>query len=61
MHNVVSAIDGTSHEIQILFNEPQALVSFKKYMPPPLPYFKVNIYISEQYLFFCHQTGMVGH
>jgi hypothetical protein len=24
--------------------KPQALVSFKKYMPPPLPYFKVNIY-----------------
>jgi hypothetical protein len=23
---------------------PQALVSFKKGMPPPLPYFKVNIY-----------------
>jgi hypothetical protein len=23
--------------------ESQALVSFKKYMPPPLPYFKVNI------------------
>jgi hypothetical protein len=23
---------------------PQALVSFKKYMPLPLPYFKVNIY-----------------
>jgi hypothetical protein len=22
--------------------ESQALVSFKKYMPPPLPYFKVN-------------------
>jgi hypothetical protein len=22
---------------------PQAFVSFKKYMPPPLPYFKVNI------------------
>jgi hypothetical protein len=22
---------------------PQALDSFKKYMPPPLPYFKVNI------------------
>jgi hypothetical protein len=22
----------------------QALVSFQKYMPPPLPYFKVNIY-----------------
>ena len=21
----------------------QALVSFKKYMPPPLPYFKVNM------------------
>jgi hypothetical protein len=25
-------------------NTAQALVSFKKYMPPPLPYFKVNIY-----------------
>jgi hypothetical protein len=25
-------------------SESQALVSFKKYMPPPLPYFKVNIY-----------------
>ena len=25
-------------------SNPQALVSFKKYMPPPLPYFKVNIY-----------------
>jgi hypothetical protein len=24
-------------------NDPQALDSFKKYMPPPLPYFKVNI------------------
>jgi hypothetical protein len=24
--------------------DPQALVSFKKYMSPPLPYFKVNIY-----------------
>jgi hypothetical protein len=24
-------------------SEPQALVSFKKYIPPPLPYFKVNI------------------
>jgi hypothetical protein len=24
-------------------SHPQALVSFKKYMPPPLPYFKVNI------------------
>ena len=44
MPNVVSAIDGTSHEIQILSNEQQALVSFKKYMPPPLPFFKVNIY-----------------
>jgi hypothetical protein len=22
----------------------QALVSFKKYIPPPLPYFKVNIF-----------------
>jgi hypothetical protein len=27
---VVSAIDGTSHEIKIPSNEPQALVSFKK-------------------------------
>jgi hypothetical protein len=27
----------------ILEHTPQALVSFKKYMPPPLPYFKVNI------------------
>ena len=44
MPNVVSAIDGTSHEIQIPSNEPQALVSFKTYMAPPLPYFKVNIY-----------------
>ena len=44
MPNVVSAIDGTSHEIQIPSNEPQALVSFKKYMPPLLPYFKVSIY-----------------
>jgi hypothetical protein len=24
-------------------NNPQTLASFKKYMPPPLPYFKVNI------------------
>ena len=24
--------------------DPQTLVSFKKYMPPPLPYFKVNIF-----------------
>ena len=24
--------------------QPQALVSFKNYMPPPLPYFKVYIY-----------------
>ena len=44
MPNVVSAMDGTSHEIQIPSNEPQALVSFQKYMPPPLPYFKLNIY-----------------
>jgi hypothetical protein len=36
--------DRTSHEIQIPSNEPQALVSLKKYMPHPLPYFKVNIY-----------------
>jgi hypothetical protein len=27
----------------ILASPAQALVSFKKYMPPPLPYFKVNI------------------
>ena len=25
-------------------SETQAVVSFKKYMPSPLPYFKVNIY-----------------
>ena len=29
---------------QMLLSRPQALVSFKIYMPPPLPYFKVNIY-----------------
>ena len=29
---------------RILAQRTQALVSFKKYMPPPLPYFKVNIY-----------------
>ena len=29
--------------IDIRSPNPQALVSFKKYMPPPLPYFKVNI------------------
>ena len=28
----------------VIGTRPQALVSFKKYMPPPLPYFKVNIY-----------------
>ena len=28
---------------QYLTRLAQALVSFKKYMPPPLPYFKVNI------------------
>ena len=44
IHNVVSAIDRTSHEMQIPSNEPQALVSFKKYMSPPLLYFMVNIY-----------------
>jgi hypothetical protein len=27
----------------VYVNCPQALVSFKKYIPPPLPYFKVNI------------------
>ena len=27
-----------------LLDRSQALVSFIKYMPPPLPYFKVNIY-----------------
>jgi hypothetical protein len=33
--------------VQLLFAvvvHAQALVSFKKYMPPPLPYFKVNIW-----------------
>jgi hypothetical protein len=34
MHNVVSAIDRTSHEMQIPSNEPQALVSFKKIYAP---------------------------
>ena len=29
--------------VSFLKASPQALVSFKKYMPPPLPYFKVNI------------------
>jgi hypothetical protein len=28
----------------IYSHRPQVLVSIKKYMPPPLPYFKVNIY-----------------
>ena len=28
----------------IFYHRSHALVSFKKYMPPPLPYFKVNIY-----------------
>jgi hypothetical protein len=28
----------------LIGTHPQAFVSFKKYMPPPLPYFKVNIY-----------------
>jgi hypothetical protein len=51
MPNVVSAIDGTSHEIQIPSNEPQALVSFKKYMPPPLLYFKVNM---EMIMWHCY-------
>jgi hypothetical protein len=31
-------IDGKNYQVN-----PQALVSFKKYMPFPLPYFKVNI------------------
>jgi hypothetical protein len=33
------------HIESVLMNicNPQALFSFKKYMPPPLPYFKVNI------------------
>ena len=31
-----------SERMTISIAEPQALVSFKKYMPPPLPYFKVN-------------------
>ena len=32
-----------SHVLKCLWKS-QAFVSFKKYMPPPLPYFKVNIY-----------------
>ena len=31
------------NDIWIFLNVSQALVSFKKYMPPTLPYFKVNI------------------
>jgi hypothetical protein len=32
------------HHFKAIYQFPkQALVSFKKYMPPPLPYFKVNI------------------
>jgi hypothetical protein len=34
---------GTTMNARESENYPQALVSFKKYMPPPLPYFKVNI------------------
>jgi hypothetical protein len=34
-------IDFLMNYIAVLFA--QALVSFKKYMPPPLPYFKINI------------------
>ena len=34
-HAITSGSTTTAH--------PQALVSFKKYMPPPLPYFKVSI------------------
>ena len=37
---------GTNFYTSIVHNTSilaQALVSFKKYMPPPLPYFKVNI------------------
>jgi hypothetical protein len=29
--------------VRIAKENSQALVSLKKYMPPPLPYFKVNI------------------
>jgi hypothetical protein len=41
-----SDIIGASFDISMLFNtvHTQAFVSFKKYMPHPLPYFKVNIY-----------------
>jgi hypothetical protein len=34
-------ISGVSERILHIY--PQALVAFKKYMPHPLPYFKVNI------------------
>jgi hypothetical protein len=47
MPSVVSAIDGTSHEIQIPSNEPQALVSFKKYMPPALPYHVALLHMAD--------------
>ena len=50
----------------MITNESQALVSFKKYMPPPLPYFKclwneycnenINIYYIYFYLFKLHIT-----
>jgi hypothetical protein len=41
-------IKATYYEYYAFFfrisNKTQALVSFKKYMPPPLLYFKINIY-----------------
>ena len=44
--NIVSKIFDYQkiHAPKIYGYRAQALVSFKKYMPPPLPYFKVNIY-----------------
>jgi hypothetical protein len=41
---ILSNIGNTSRFFSAhLASRSQALVSFKKYMPPPLPYFKVNI------------------
>ena len=39
---IISTIKYVGRELCIDFVA-QALVPFKKYMPPPLPYFKVNI------------------
>jgi hypothetical protein len=38
----------------------QTLVSFKKYMPPPLPYFKVNIRRSTQVIILHYFSTYIG-